>query len=84
MFGSTLLLQLMEKLPVLITLGAALLGWVAGEMAAADAGLLGVLGPELAESHRLPETLGLIGAALVIGIGRLLLRRRAAARGARA
>jgi YjbE family integral membrane protein len=35
-FASRLLLTLMDRLPVIITLGAALLGWVAGEMAISD------------------------------------------------
>jgi YjbE family integral membrane protein len=35
-FGSTLLLKLMGRYPVIITIGAALLGWVAGEMAVTD------------------------------------------------
>ena len=35
-FASRLLLTLMERFPVIITLGAALLGWVAGEMAITD------------------------------------------------
>jgi len=35
-FGSTMLLKLMERWPVIITIGAALLGWVAGEMAITD------------------------------------------------
>ena len=35
-FGSTLLLKVMERFPIIITLGAALLGWVAGEMAITD------------------------------------------------
>lgn len=35
-FGSTLLLKLMNRWPVIITIGAALLGWVAGDMAATD------------------------------------------------
>jgi predicted tellurium resistance membrane protein TerC len=35
-FGSTMLLKLMERWPVIITLGAALLGWVSGEMAVTD------------------------------------------------
>ena len=32
-FGSTVLMKLMDRFPVIITVGAALLGWVAGEMA---------------------------------------------------
>src|SRR5205085_6910717 len=35
-FGATLLLKLMERWPVIITIGAGLLGWVAGEMAWED------------------------------------------------
>jgi YjbE family integral membrane protein len=35
-YGSTLVLKLMRRFPVVVTLGAALLGWVAGEMAVAD------------------------------------------------
>lgn len=35
-FASRLLLTLMDRAPVIITLGAALLGWVAGEMAVTD------------------------------------------------
>ena len=35
-FASRLLLMLMDRFPVIITLGAALLGWVAGDMAVTD------------------------------------------------
>jgi YjbE family integral membrane protein len=35
-FGATLLLKLMERYPVIITIGAALIGFVAGEMAWED------------------------------------------------
>ena len=35
-FASRLLLTLMDRVPIIITLGAALLGWVAGEMAISD------------------------------------------------
>jgi YjbE family integral membrane protein len=35
-FGSTLLLKVMQRYPVVITVGAGLLGWVAGEMAVTD------------------------------------------------
>lgn len=38
-WGSTLVLKLMEKLPVIITLGAALLGYLAGGMIIGDAAL---------------------------------------------
>ena len=52
-FGSTILLKVMEKYPVIITLGAALLGYLAGEMFATDPAihetLIHALGPENAD-----------------------------------
>lgn len=36
-FGSTLMIKLMERFPIIITLGAALIGWVGGETMASDA-----------------------------------------------
>jgi YjbE family integral membrane protein len=35
-FGATMLMKLMEKWPIIITIGAGLLGWVAGEMLVSD------------------------------------------------
>src|SRR3954469_23743874 len=40
-FGATLLIKLMERFPAIITLGAGLIGWVAGEMLVADGALKG-------------------------------------------
>jgi YjbE family integral membrane protein len=40
-FGATLLIKLMERFPVIITIGAGLIGWVAGEMLVTDAALTG-------------------------------------------
>lgn len=74
-FGSTLLLKLMQRYPAIITLGAALLGFVAGEMAVTDAALQGWF------DVRLPGLVfgaGVAGAVLVVGVGLLLARRRAA------
>lgn len=36
-FGSTLMIKLMERFPIIITFGAALIGWVGGETVASDA-----------------------------------------------
>ena len=36
LFGSALLMKLMSRFPFLVTLGAALIGWVAGEMIISD------------------------------------------------
>src|SRR5678815_130570 len=38
-FGATLLVKAMERYPVIITIGAGLIGWVAGEMLATDIAL---------------------------------------------
>jgi len=34
--GATMLMKVMDRFPIIITIGAALLGWVAGDMAATD------------------------------------------------
>lgn len=70
MFGSTLLLKLIERFPVIVVAGAALLGFVAGEMAASDPILAGLLPAS--------EWLSTALALFVVVVG-LLWKRRAAA-----
>lgn len=69
-FGSTLILKLMSRFPVIITLGAGLLGWVAGEMALTD--------PSTAhfveQHHYLHNVLPALGAAVVVAVGKWLTR----------
>ena len=66
-WGSRLVLWLMDRFPIIITLGAALLGWIAGEMATND-----LILPELPEwSH---YAAGAAGAAIVLAVGFLLNR----------
>jgi len=71
-WGSRLLLHLMDRFPIVITLGAALLGWIAGEMMFEDKLLH-------ARADSLPwwshYGVSLAGALLVIVTGRLLARR---------
>ncbi|NDG40488.1 MAG: TerC family protein [Betaproteobacteria bacterium] len=74
-FGSTLLLKVMERFPMIITLGAALLGFLAGEMIFTDPATIKQFG-EL--SHTVVNAAGIAGALLVVGLGRLLQRRQAA------
>jgi YjbE family integral membrane protein len=84
-FGSTLLLKLMERWPVIITIGAALLGFVAGEMAISDPAIGGWVKATFEHVNARPmlggvslEILcGLAGAAFVVGLGMWLARRRA-------
>jgi len=71
-FGSTLLLKIMERFPIIITLGAALLGFLAGEMLLTDPAVTARFG-EL--SHTIVNTAGAIGAALVVAIGTWMQRR---------
>src|SRR5258706_5042069 len=84
-FGATLLIKLMERFPVIITLGAGLIGWVAGEMLVADGALKGwftSLGMEYRGEE--PYISGLsveliaaaIGFAFVIALGKWLAGRK--------
>ena len=42
-FGSQLLLKIMNRFPVIITLGAMLIGWIAGEMIAGESALASLI-----------------------------------------
>ncbi|MFT3954090.1 MAG: TerC family protein [Piscinibacter sp.] len=77
-FGSTLLLKVMERFPIIITLGAALLGFLAGEMLLTDPAVTARFG-EL--SHDVVNGAGAIGAVLVVAIG-MWMQKRARARAA--
>jgi len=73
-FGSTLLLKVMERYPVIITLGAALLGWVAGDMATTDPILKDWVDANAAWLHYAAPVAGAIG---VVAVGRWLAKRYA-------
>ena len=85
-FGSTMLLHLMERWPIIITVGGGLLGFVAGEMLVTDPALkdwLAGLGvtfdgekPKVG-GLSLEIICGLIGAVIVIVAGTLLGKRKA-------
>ncbi len=66
-FGSTLLLNVMDRFPIIITLGAALLGFLAGEMLLTDPAVAARFGEP---SHGLVNSAGLVGALLVVAVGR--------------
>jgi predicted tellurium resistance membrane protein TerC len=69
-YGSTLILKLMERFPVIITIGAALLGWVAGEMAFSDPSI-GAWAESHHNLHLIPPVLC---ALLVVAAGKWLQR----------
>jgi len=71
-FGSTLILKVMDRFPVIIVAGAALLGWLAGEMMLVDPALVGWLGPLPESAARMA---GAVGATLVVVAGMVLRRR---------
>lgn len=74
-WGSKLVLHLMDRFPAIITLGAALLGWIAGEMALEDRALLAHIGTPPTWSHYLVP---FATAVLVVLIGHALAQRKRA------
>jgi YjbE family integral membrane protein len=73
-YGSTMILKLMTRYPVIITVGAALLGWVAGEMAVSDP----ALSTWMAGHATVHMVAPVAGALLVVLTGNWLLRRSSA------
>ena len=69
-FGSTVILRLMDRFPVIITVGAAILGYVAGEMLVTEPALAG--NPLLREDGWLHGALPFAAAGLVIVLGKWL------------
>ena len=72
--GSALLMKVMERFPILVWAGAALLGWVAGEIIIKDAAVAGYLGTEFVERAHLWAA-G-VGAVVVVGVGWLIRRAK--------
>jgi predicted tellurium resistance membrane protein TerC len=87
-WGSQLVIKLMDRFPMIITVGGMLLGWIAGTMAVTDPAVLGYLPTTPpAREGGLPEVLGVVrygagvaGALLVLALGVLLKRRAEAAK----
>jgi len=77
--GSQMILKLMERFPIVITLGAALLGWVAGEMLISDTAIANWVETD---AHALHTAVPVICTILVVLAGRWMdarARRKAAA-----
>nr|WP_243369746.1 TerC family protein [Microvirga solisilvae] len=73
--GAALIMMLMDRMPLLVWAGAALLGWVAGEMLISDPWLIGKLGQEFGHKAEIPSAV--IGALLVVATGYIVRRRTA-------
>ena len=67
-FGSTLMIKLMERFPIIILLGAALIGWVGGETIASDVALQAFA----SENHWFHTACAAAGAVIVVGWGKLM------------
>ncbi len=70
--GSALLMKLLERFPILVWAGAALLGWVAGEIIIKDAAVASYLGDALVD--RLHLWAAAVGAVFVVVLGWLIRR----------
>lgn len=71
-FGATLLTRVMERFPIIITIGAALLGFLAGEMLLTDPAVtaqFGVIGEHTVTMG------GVVGAILVVALGTYFQKR---------
>jgi YjbE family integral membrane protein len=83
-WGSQLVIKLMDRFPMIITIGGMLLGWIAGAMAVTDPAVLPFLPTTPADRPGLPPEVsdalrygaGVAGALLVLAMGLLLKRRR--------
>jgi YjbE family integral membrane protein len=75
-WGSTLVLKLIDRFPMVVTFGAGLLGWIAGGMLVTDAYAVERFGVLDASTKLAAEV---IGAIVVIGVGKWLASRKRAA-----
>lgn len=75
-WGSQMVLKLMDRFPSIITVGGMLLGWIAGTMAHSDPAVSGLLPQTQPWSYGL----GILGAALVWLLGSVLKRSASATR----
>jgi len=74
LFGSALLMKLMERFPIVVIIGAALIGWVAGEMVISDPAIKDWVDANASFLHTASP---IACAAFVIAAGKLLERTHA-------
>ena len=83
-WGSQLVIKLMDRLPIIITLGAMLLGWIAGTMGVSDPAIVdpAVMPqfPKLIANDWVKYSAGIVGALLVLGLGKWMASRRGGAK----
>jgi YjbE family integral membrane protein len=80
-WGSQMVIKLMDRFPVIITLGGMLLGWIAGTMTVTDPALVDpeVMAqfPKIEASAAVRYGAGIAGALLVLALGKFLTARSA-------
>lgn len=70
-FGSTLMIKIMDRFPIIVMIGAGLIGWVAGEAIVSDQVL-----KDWFPGHSVQFYLAAaVGAAFVIAVGKFMQRR---------
>jgi YjbE family integral membrane protein len=72
-FGSTMIMKVMDRFPIIITIGGGLLGYVAGEMAVTDSAIAGWIEHH---AHYLHTWFPILGAVLVVAVGKWLASRQ--------
>src|SRR5690606_4826097 len=79
-FGSAMLLKVMDRFPIIITIGGALLGYVAGDMAVHD----GAIGGFIQANQWLVDykVAPIAGAVFVVALGKYLASKKPAAQAA--
>jgi len=77
--GSTLIMSLLTRFPILIWAGGALLGWISGELLATEPMMAPVVNSLAQTLHTTPKIIArifeVIGAAIVLVTGWVILRR---------
>jgi YjbE family integral membrane protein len=78
-YGSSLLLKVIERFPLIVWIGAALLGFIAGEIALTDPVILPWAEQQAQAlnltAHTLAQLAGLVGAVFVVLVSLFILRR---------
>nr|WP_297357379.1 TerC family protein [uncultured Caldimonas sp.] len=73
-WGSQLVIKLMDRFPIIITAGGMLLGWIAGTMALSDPAMLTYL-PQVPQTDTMKYVFGIAGALFVLAVGKLVAMR---------
>jgi YjbE family integral membrane protein len=71
-YGSQIILRLLDRFPVIVLIGGALLGWIAGGLITGDVVLQGIV----PDSRWTAPVAGALGAVLVVAWAKVLERRR--------